>query len=178
MVQGNVRGRDLGSVVADIKHRIRDRVQLPAGVFVEFVGQFENQQQAMTRLAIIVPIAILCVFLLLWMSVGSAGQAMIIITNVPLALIGGILGLWLTGEYLSVPASVGFIALFGIAIQDGVVMVSYFNQLRQRGKKLNDALCNISQIFIYLIRPSSILFPVTPGRMNKERALLSVQGGY
>jgi cobalt-zinc-cadmium resistance protein CzcA len=134
VVQGNVRGRDLGSVFMDIRQRIREKVSLPPGYYVEFGGQFENQRRAMARLAMIVPIAIGAVFLMLWMSFGSARHALIIITNVPLALIGGIFGLIITGEYLSVPASVGLIALFGIAAQNGVVMVSYFNQLRREGK--------------------------------------------
>jgi cobalt-zinc-cadmium resistance protein CzcA len=132
IVQGNVRGRDLGSVVADIRRRIRDNVSLPPGYSVEYGGQFENQQRAMRRLAIIVPTAIALVFMMLWMSFGRARDAFIIVMNVPLALIGGIIGLLATGEYLSVPASVGFIALFGIAVQNGVVLVTYFNDLTAR----------------------------------------------
>ncbi|HCF96949.1 MAG TPA: hypothetical protein DEW46_18000, partial [Verrucomicrobia bacterium] len=93
----------------------------PAGVSLEFGGQFENQQRAMRRLSIIVPIVIGGVFLLLWMAFGSLRDAMTIVVNVPLALVGGVLGLWIMGEYLSVPASVGFIALFGIAVQNGLV---------------------------------------------------------
>ena len=140
IVQGNVRGRDLGSVITDIQQRIRDKVDLPPGYYIEYGGQFENQRRAMTRLAIIVPIVIAIVFLMLWMSFNSLRHALIIILNVPLALIGGVFGLFLTGEYLSVPASVGFIALFGIAVQNGVVLVSYINDLRSRGSSLHDAL--------------------------------------
>jgi cobalt-zinc-cadmium resistance protein CzcA len=140
IVQGNVRGRDLGGVIADIRDRIAEDVVLPAGYYVEYGGQFENQQRAMRRLTIIVPIVIAGVFLLLWLSFNSARHALIIITNVPLALIGGILGLSLWGEYLSVPASVGFIALFGIAVQNGVVLVSYFNELRKEGRPLEGAI--------------------------------------
>jgi cobalt-zinc-cadmium resistance protein CzcA len=140
IVQGNVRGRDLGSVFTDIRRRIHERVSLPPGYFIEYGGQFENQRRAMTRLAIIVPVVIGTVFLMLWMTFGSARHALIIIVNVPLALIGGILGLFLTGEYLSVPASVGFIALFGIAVQNGVVLVSYINHLRGKGNALFDSL--------------------------------------
>jgi len=139
-VQGNVRGRDLGSVVADIRGAVSEKVDLPPGYFVEYGGQFENQQRAMQRLAVIVPLVIVTVFLMLWMAFGSALHAMIIIINVPLALIGGILGLLITGEYLSVPASVGFIALFGIAVQNGVVLVSNINQLRDRGTPLRESL--------------------------------------
>ncbi|MFC1650967.1 efflux RND transporter permease subunit [Candidatus Latescibacterota bacterium] len=140
IVQGNVRGRDLGGVVADIQSRIRENVDFPPGYFVEYGGQFENQQRAMKRLGIIVPIVISIVFFMLWMSCGSFRHALIIIINVPLALIGGVLGLYLTGRYLSVPASVGFIALFGIAVQNGVVMVTYINQLRNEGATLGDSI--------------------------------------
>ena len=140
VVQGNVRGRDLGSMVADIQRRINESVDLPPGYYVEYGGQFENQQRAMRRLAILVPIVIAVVFIMLWLALGSGRDAVIIIVNVPLALIGGILGLYLTGEYLSVPASVGFIALFGIAVQNGVVLVSYFNELRRRGRGSREAI--------------------------------------
>ncbi len=140
IVQGNVRGRDMGSVIADIQQRIADEVDLPPGYYVEYGGQFENQQRAMARLSVIVPIVIAVVFIMLWMSFGSVRHALIIIVNVPLALIGGVFGLLVTGEYLSVPASVGFIALFGIAVQNGVVLVSYVNELRARGKSISDAL--------------------------------------
>lgn len=137
IVQGNVRGRDLGSVVSDIQDRIQKEVTLPPGYWIEYGGQFENQQRAMRRLFIIVPIVIAMVFVMLWISFGTVRHALIIITNVPLALVGGIFGLLLTGEYLSVPASVGFIALFGIAVQNGVVLVSYMNRLRDKGNALN-----------------------------------------
>ncbi|MBC8205940.1 MAG: efflux RND transporter permease subunit [Kiritimatiellaeota bacterium] len=140
IVQGNVRGRDLGSVAADIRARIDEQVKLPNGYFVEYGGQFENQQRAMQRLMLIVPLVFVGVFILLWMAFGAWRDALIIIINVPLALIGGIAGLLITGEYLSVPAAVGFIALFGIAVQNGVVLVSYFNQLRRDGMSLQDAV--------------------------------------
>jgi cobalt-zinc-cadmium resistance protein CzcA len=140
IVQGNVRGRDLGSVVADIQRRVAENVELPPGYTIEYGGQFENQQRAMARLAVIVPTVIAGVFLLLWMSFGTLRHAMIIVVNVPLALVGGVLGLLITGEYLSVPASVGFIALFGIAVQNGIVLVTYFNDLRERGKTVKEAV--------------------------------------
>jgi cobalt-zinc-cadmium resistance protein CzcA len=140
IVQGNVRGRDLGSVADEIRAQVARQVKLPNGYFVEYGGQFENQQRAMHRLALIVPLVIIAVFILLWMTFGAWRDALIIIINVPLALIGGIAGLLITGEYLSVPAAVGFIALFGISVQNGVVLVSYFNQLRQEGLSLNDAV--------------------------------------
>ncbi len=140
IVQGNVRGRDLGGVVADIRQRIDETITLPPGYTIEYGGQFENQQRAMKRLSIIVPTVISLVLVMLWMAFGKMRHAMIIIVNVPLALVGGILGLLITGEYLSVPASVGFIALFGIAVQNGMVLVTYFNDLRSQGKSVIDAV--------------------------------------
>ncbi len=140
IVQGNVRGRDLGSVVAEIRNRIAERVTFAPGYFIEYGGQFENQQRAMGRLAIIVPLVLLAIFLLLYMAFGTLRHALIIILNVPLALIGGVAGLFIMGEYLSVPASIGFIALFGIAVLNGNVLVSYFNDLIARGKPLGDAI--------------------------------------
>ncbi|MFC1675513.1 efflux RND transporter permease subunit [Planctomycetota bacterium] len=140
VIQGNVRGRDLGSVVADIKKSIANNIELPPGYYVEYGGQFENQQRAMARLKIIVPMVITVVFLILCLTFGSVGQALLIIINVPLALIGGILGLFLAREYLSVPAAVGFIALFGIAVQNGMVLVSCINQLRTEGIEIEEAI--------------------------------------
>jgi len=140
IVQGNVRGRDLGSVVAEIRNRIEERITLAPGYFIEYGGQFENQQRAMGRLAIIVPLVLLAIFLLLYMAFGTLRHALIIILNVPLALIGGVAGLFIMGEYLSVPASIGFIALFGIAVLNGNVLVSYFNDLIADGKPLEDAI--------------------------------------
>ena len=140
IVQGNVRGRDMGSVVAEIQQRIGASVTLPPGYWIAYGGQFENQQRAMARLAVIVPVVIGAVFLMLWMTFGSIRHALIIILNVPLALIGGVFGLWLTGAYLSVPASVGFIALFGIAVQNGLVLVDMIRRLRAEGVPLREAL--------------------------------------
>jgi cobalt-zinc-cadmium resistance protein CzcA len=140
MIQGNVRGRDLGGVFRDVRRRIAEQVKLPPGYFVEYGGQFENQRRASRRLAIIVPVVIAGILGMLWMAFGSARLALIIILNVPLALIGGVFGLLVTGEYLSVPASVGFIALFGIAVQNGLVLVGTIRQLRLGGMELSEAL--------------------------------------
>lgn len=140
IVQGNIRGRDMGSVVSDIQKRIDETISLSPGYSIEYGGQFENQQRAMSRLAIIVPIVIGSVFLMLWMTFGTFRHAFIIILNVPLSLVGGIIGLFIMKEYLSVPASVGFIALFGIAVQNGMVLVSYFNDLRDRGREISEAV--------------------------------------
>jgi cobalt-zinc-cadmium resistance protein CzcA len=140
VIQLNVRGRDMGGFVAEAQQRIAQQVKLPTGYFLTWGGQFENQQRAMKRLAIIVPITIGLIFLLLFTSFNSLRQAALIILNVPFALIGGILGLLISRQYLSVPASVGFIALFGVAVLNGVVLVSYINALRREGKSLPDAV--------------------------------------
>ncbi len=140
IVQGNVRGRDLGGVFRDIRQAIAEKVALPPGYSIEYGGQFENQQRAMARLAVIVPSVMAAVFILLWIALGTLRHAVIIFLNVPLALIGGILGLFAMGAYLSVPASVGFIALFGIAVQNGVVLVSTIQQLREKGRSVKDAI--------------------------------------
>ena len=140
VVQLNVRGRDLGGFVADAQRAVSRLITLPPGYYVTWGGQFENQQRAMKRLMIIVPITIGLIYLLLFTSFGSLKQAALIILNVPFALIGGIFGLLVSRQYLSVPASVGFIALFGVAVLNGVVLVSYINTLRREGRSLTDAV--------------------------------------
>jgi cobalt-zinc-cadmium resistance protein CzcA len=164
IVQGNVRGRDLGSVIADIQERVAAKVDLPAGYTVEYGGQFENQQRAMGTLAIIVPLAIACVFLLLWMSFGKLRYAAIIFTMVPLSVIGGVFGLMVRGLYLSVPASVGFVALFGMAMLDGMVMVTCFNGLRSRGMDVAKAVREGSRMRMapVLITTVTTLLGLTP----------------
>jgi cobalt-zinc-cadmium resistance protein CzcA len=113
---------------------------MPPGYYVEYGGEFKNQQRAAARLAIIVPLALFLIFVLLFVSFGSIKQAMIVLINVPLALIGGFIGLYFSGEYMSVPASVGFIALLGIAVLNGVVLVNYFNYLVKNGMEVKDAV--------------------------------------
>ena len=140
VVQGNIRGRDMGSVVKDIQQLIKKNIKLPPGYYIEYGGQFENQQRAMTRLSIIIPIVLLLISFMLFLTFRSLKNTILIIINVPLALIGGILGLLISGEYLSVPASVGFIALFGIAVQNGLVLISYINQLRLDGMEMQKAV--------------------------------------
>jgi cobalt-zinc-cadmium resistance protein CzcA len=139
-ILANVRGRDMGSVVADIKKRIKENIKMDPGYYLEYGGQFENQKRAMARLGIIVPLAICLIFFMLFLTFESIRYALLIIINVPLALIGGVFGLFIMKEYLSVPAAVGFIALFGIAVQNGVVLVSYISTHRQEGANLDDAL--------------------------------------
>jgi cobalt-zinc-cadmium resistance protein CzcA len=113
---------------------------LPTGYTVSWGGSFENMERAMSRLRVIVPVTIGLIFLLLYSTFGSLRQAVLIILNLPFALIGGVVALWVTGEYLSVPASVGFINLFGVAVLNGIVLVSYMNKLRQDGRTLDEAV--------------------------------------
>ena len=136
VIQSNVEGRDLVGFVDEARQVVAEKVNLPTGYYVEFGGQFENQQRAAARLALVVPVSLGLIFLLLFSTFGSVKQAGMVLSNIPLAMIGGVFALWISGEYLSVPASVGFIALLGIAVLNGVVMVSYFNQLRATGMDL------------------------------------------
>ncbi len=138
-VQCNVTGRDIVSFVEEARQAIDDEVELPPGYLVTWGGQFKLQQEANKRLAVVVPITLLVVFLLLFTSFNSLKNSILILLNIPLALVGGIVGLWLTGQNLSVPASVGFIALFGIALENGMVLVTYLNQLLQDGVPLEEA---------------------------------------
>lgn len=140
VVQSNVRGRDLGSFVAEARRLIEARVALPAGYYFAWGGQFENQQRAMARLALVVPASILIIFALLFSSFGSVRQALLILLNVPFASVGGIAALWLRGLNLNLSAAIGFIALFGVAVLNGVVMVSYINRLREDGMVMNEAI--------------------------------------
>jgi len=140
VVQSNVRGRDLGSFVAEARQRIEGRVTLPPGYYFRWGGQFENQQRAMARLALVVPAAILIIFALLFSTFDSVKQALLILLNVPFACVGGIAALWIRGLNLNLSAAVGFIALFGVAVLNGVVLVSYINRLVEKGMPMNDAV--------------------------------------
>jgi cobalt-zinc-cadmium resistance protein CzcA len=128
-----IQGRDMGGIVAEMQQRVRDSVHLPPGYYVTWGGEFENQQRAMARLRLIVPISILLIFVLLFNAFGSVKHAALILLNVPFALVGGIVALYLTGIHLSVSAAIGFIALFGQAVLNGVVLVSHFAELRRTG---------------------------------------------
>jgi cobalt-zinc-cadmium resistance protein CzcA len=140
VVIANVSGRDLVGFVDEAKARVAERVKLPAGSYLEWGGQFENQQRAAARLAIVVPVALGLIFLILFSTFRSVRQAVLVLTNIPLAMVGGVVGLWMAGEYLSVPASVGFIALLGIAVLNGVVMLTYFNQLHALGRPVSQVV--------------------------------------
>ncbi len=138
-VQCNVVDRDIGSFVNEAQRAIREKVELPSGYFVTWGGQFKLQQEANRRLAVVVPVTLLIVFILLYSSFNSMKNSLLILLNIPLALVGGVVALWLSGQNLSVPASVGFIALFGIALENAMVLVTYINQLVREGLPLKDA---------------------------------------
>jgi len=137
VVRSNVEGRDLVGYVEEAKKAVAQKVTLPVGYSIQWGGQFENQQRAAARLSLVIPVALGLIFLLLFSTFGSIRQALLVLANVPLALIGGVYAIWISGEYLSVSASVGFISLLGIAVLNGVVMVSYFNQLRASGMSMD-----------------------------------------
>jgi cobalt-zinc-cadmium resistance protein CzcA len=140
IVTCNIRGRDIGSFVAEAQEKIRREVKLEPGYWITWGGQFEQLQSATRRLEIVVPIALLLIFVLLFMAFGSVKDSLLVFTGVPLALTGGILAIWLRGIPLSISAGVGFIALSGVAVLNGVVMVSFINQLRREGRPLLDAI--------------------------------------
>ncbi|HID67675.1 MAG TPA: efflux RND transporter permease subunit, partial [Roseibacterium sp.] len=140
VIQTNVEGRDMGGLVAELQQRISSEIDLPPGYTVIYGGQFENQQRAQARLMIVVPLSLGLIFLMLYFAFHSIGQAALIMLNVPLALIGGIAALYLSGQYLSVPGSIGFITLLGVAVLNGVVMVSSINQRVEGGTAFDIAV--------------------------------------
>lgn len=186
VVTVNVRDRDLVGFVDEAKKRVNAEVKLGEGYHLLWGGQFENQQRASQRLAIVVPIALSLVFLLLYTTFNSIRQAILILSNIPFAMIGGVFALWLSGEYLSVPASVGFIALLGIAVLNGVVMVSYFNQLANEGmviaqvviegakRRLRPVLMTASIAAFGLV---PLLFATGPGSEIQRPLAIVVIGG-
>lgn len=139
-ILANVSGRDLVGFVDEAKAAVAKEVRAPQGYKFVWGGQFENQQRASARLSIVVPLALALIFLLLYLTFNSVSQAALVFCNVPFAAIGGVLGLWISGEFLSVPASVGFIALIGIAVLNGVVLISYINKLVAEGRPIHEAV--------------------------------------
>ena len=186
VVIANVTGRDLVGFVEEAKAKVGAGVKLPTGYRISWGGQFENQQRAAARLALVVPLAIGFIFLILFSTFGSVRQALLVLSNIPFALVGGIVALWVTGEYLSVPASVGFIALLGIAVLNGVVLVSYFNQLHAEGQ---DLLTSVTQGARRRLRPVlmtasitafgliPLLFATGPGSEIQRPLAIVVIGG-
>jgi len=140
VIQTNVEGRDMGGLVAEIQQRINDDIDLPPGYTVVFGGQFENQKRAQDKLMIVVPVSLGMIFLMLYFAFNSVGQSLLIMLNVPLAMIGGIVALFISGQYLSVPGSIGFIALFGVAVLNGVVMINAINQRIEDGLSSQQAV--------------------------------------
>jgi cobalt-zinc-cadmium resistance protein CzcA len=186
VVQSNVRGRDLVGFVEEAKAAVAAKIKLPEGYRLTWGGQFENQQRAAARLALVVPVALGMIFILLFATFGSVRQAVLVLTNIPFALIGGILALWVSGEYISVPASVGFIALLGIAVLNGVVMVSYFNQLHAEGMEIGQVVFEgakrrlrpvlmTASITAFGLLP--VLFATGPGSEIQKPLAVVVTGG-
>lgn len=140
VIQMDVRGRDVDGFVKDAEAAIKQQVALPAGYWIEWGGAFENQQRALAKLALIVPITIFFIFVLLYTAFNSIKYAVLILANVPFATIGGLLALFITGQYLSVPSAIGFIAVFGVAMLNGIVLVSFLNELRDKGLSVRDAV--------------------------------------
>lgn len=186
VVIANVGGRDLVGFVEEAKQKVMSSVRLPTGYRISWGGQFENQQRAAARLGLVVPLALGIIFMILFSTFGSVRQALLVLSNIPFALVGGIVGLWVTGEYLSVPASVGFIALLGIAVLNGVVLVSYFNQLSAEGmspldsvtqgarRRLRPVLMTASITAFGLI---PLLFATGPGSEIQRPLAIVVIGG-
>ncbi|MCB0359017.1 MAG: efflux RND transporter permease subunit, partial [Bdellovibrionales bacterium] len=138
-IQCNVVGRDIGSFVEAAAQAINEKLNLPPGYYVTWGGQFRLQQEANQRLALVIPATLLLILLMLYSSFGSLRNSLLILLNIPLALVGGVAALWLSDQNLSVPSSVGFIALFGIALENGMVLVTYFNQLTREGIDVDTA---------------------------------------
>ena len=140
VVRSNVEDRDLGGFVEEAMERIAAEVKLPEGYTITYGGQFENQQRANARFATVIPLSILVIFFILYFTFRSIALSLMILLNIPFAVTGGLISLYLSGEYISVPASVGFIALFGIAVLNGLVMVGYFVQLIKKGHSIDEAV--------------------------------------
>jgi len=164
-IELNIEGRDIGGFVAEAKRRMTENVKLPAGYYITWGGQFENQQRAMAKLMIILPVAIGLILLLLYATFRSIRLALLVVFNLPFALIGGVFSLWISGLYLSVPASVGFVVLFGVAVLNGVVLVSHISQLRdEEGLDLTEAILkgSVNRLRPVLMTASIAIFSLVP----------------
>ena len=186
VVIANVSGRDLVGFVEEAKALVGQKAPMDTGYRVTWGGQFENQQRAAARLSVVVPVALGLIFVLLFSTFRSVRQALLILSIIPFALVGGIVALWVTGEYLSVPASVGFIALLGITVLNGVVLVSYFNQLRSEGMRLSDVVLQgakrrlrpvLMTAFITAFGLIPLLFATGPGSEIQRPLAIVVIGG-
>ena len=186
VIEANVEGRDIGSFVKEGQKLIAEKVKLPVGYHVAWGGQFENQERAMKRLALIVPLSIALIFFLLFTSFGTARYAIMILMNLPFALIGGLIGLWVTGQYLSVPASVGFIVLIGVAVLNGLVLISYINKLREDGLSIDEAITTgcerrlrpvLMTAMVSILGLTPMLFATGPGSEVQKPLAVVVIGG-
>lgn len=186
VIEANVEGRDIVSFVDEGQRLISQKVKLPVGYYIKWGGQFENQERAVKRLFIVVPLSIALIFFLLFSTFGSARYAALILLNLPLALIGGSFGLWISGQYLSVPASVGFIALFGVAVLNGIVLVSYINKLIEEGLLLEDAIITgcekrlrpvLMTALVAILGLVPLLFATGPGSEIQKPLATVVVGG-
>ncbi len=182
----NVKDRDLGSFVAELRHAVEAKVKLPEGYYLEWGGTFQNMDRALRHLTIIVPVTVAAIFFLLFLLFNSVRFAALIITVLPFASIGGIIGLFVSGEYLSVPASVGFIALWGIAVLNGVVLVSYIRKLRDEGKPQREAVVQGATLrfrpvmmtaTVALLALIPFLFSTGPGSEVQRPLAIVVIGG-
>ena len=165
VIQANIGERDMGSVVAEIKSEIAAKVKLPSGYTIVYGGQFKNQERAQKKLMIVVPISLALIFILLYFAFNSVVQSILIMVNVPMAVIGGIIALFISGEYLSVPSSIGFIALCGIAVLDGVVMVNAINQNMKEGTEpyksiYKGAVSRLSPVLLTTVTSALGLIPL------------------
>jgi cobalt-zinc-cadmium resistance protein CzcA len=140
VIQMDVRGRDVDGFVRDANAVIQSEIDLPPGYWIEWGGAFENQQRALARLSVIVPLTIFFIFVLLYTAFNSIKYATMIIANVPFATIGGLLALFISGQYVSVPSAIGFIAVFGVAMLNGIVLISFINELREKGMCVSEAV--------------------------------------
>ena len=187
MVQSNVAGRDVGSVVEDLRRQVEDGVDVPAGYNVEYGGQFESAAEASRTIGLMSLLSVAAVFLLLLVEFDSVRQALLVMVNLPLALVGGVLAVWLTGGVLNVATLVGFITLFGIAIRNGILMVSHFNHLQAEGVELYDAVVRgsmerLSPIMMTALTAGLALLPLAlsggePGNEIQSPMAVVVLGG-
>jgi cobalt-zinc-cadmium resistance protein CzcA len=186
LVQTNVEGRDLVGFVDELSTKLEQEIKLPQGYFLDYAGEYQNQQRASKRLSFIVPLSIVLIFILLVVTFKSTLQASLVLINIPFALIGGVFGLYVTGEYMSVPATVGFIALMGIAVLNGVVMLNYFNDLKHEifdAKELviTGALRRLRPVlmtaFIAALGLIPMLFATGPGsEIQRPLAIVIING--
>jgi len=138
-VESNVRGRDLGGFIAEVQRKISAQVKLPAGYYIEYGGQFKNLQRATARLTVVVPVALFLIFVLLFTTFNAVKPALLIYFNIPIAATGGVVALFIRGMAFSISAGVGFIALFGVAVMNGLVLLAHIDELRRTGLNLHDA---------------------------------------